>query len=83
MSFFGMLFIANMNMVLDFNDNVAICNAIDHSLFAIDLCCTARTVPALDVRVNVGIAVNPVFAELEDYERWRSAQVALTHSDQT
>ena len=79
----GMLFITSMNMVFDFNDNIATCNAIDHSPFAIDLCCTARTVPASFVGVNAGITVNPVVAELEDYEQWRSSQVDLTHSNQT
>ena len=79
----GMPFITSMNMVLDFNDNVATCNAIDHKPFAIDLCRTAHTVPAPVVRVNAGISINPVVAELEDYEQWRSAQVALTYSDRT
>jgi hypothetical protein len=79
----GLLFITSMNMVLDFNDNVATCNAIDHSPFGINLRCTARTVPASVVGVKAGITVNPVVAELEDYEQWRFAQVALTHSDQT
>jgi hypothetical protein len=79
----GLPFITSMNMVLDFNDNMATCNAIAHSLFAIDLRCTARTVPASVVGVNTGITVHPVVAELEDYEQWRSAQVALTHSDRT
>ena len=78
----GLTFITSMNMVLDFNDNVATCNAIDHSPFAIELRRTARTVPSSVVGANAGITVNPVVAELEDYEQWRSAQVALTHSDQ-
>jgi hypothetical protein len=51
--------------------------------FAIDLRCMACTVPAPVVGANAGIPVNTVVAELEDYEQWRSAQVALTHSDQT
>ena len=70
-------------MVLDFNDNVATCNAIDHPTFEIDLRRTARTVPATAVGVNAGISVHPVVAELENYEQWRSARVALTYSDQT
>ena len=79
----GMPFITGMGMVLDFKDNVATCNAIDHPPFAIDLCCTARTVPASAVGVNAGISVHPVVAELEHYEQWRSSQVALTHSNQS
>ena len=43
----------------------------------------ACTVPAPVVGANAGIPVNTVVAELEDYEQWLSAQVALTHSDQT
>ena len=70
-------------MVLDFKDNVATCNTIDHPPFVIDLCCTARTVPASAVGVNAGISVHPAVAELGNYEQWRSAQVALTHSDQS
>ena len=70
-------------MAFDFKDNVATCNAIDHPPFAIGLCHTVRTVPASAVGVNAGISVHPVVAELENYEQWRSAQVALTHSDQT
>ena len=62
---------------------MATCNVIDHPPFAIDLCCTARTVPASAVGVNAGISVHPVVAELENYKQWRSAQVALTHSDQS
>jgi hypothetical protein len=37
----GMPFITGMGMVLDFKDNVATCNAIDHPPFAADLRCTA------------------------------------------
>ena len=59
------------------------CNAIANPPFAIDLCCTARTVPASAVGVNAGILVHPVVAELENYKQWRSAQVALIHSKQT
>ena len=79
----GLPFTTGISMVLDFKDNVAMCNAIDHPPFAIDHRCTARTVPASAVRVNVGISVHPVVAELEDYEQWCSAQVSLTHSDQS
>ena len=55
-----------MGMVLDFKDNVATCNAIDHPPFEIDLCCTARTVPASAVVVNVVISVHPMVVELEN-----------------
>ena len=65
------------------SNNVAMCNAIDHPPFAIDLCCTARTVPASAVGVNTGISVHPVVVELDNYEQWRSSQLALTHSDQS
>ena len=47
----GWPFITGMSMVLDFKDNVATCKAIDHPNFVIDLCCSARTVPASDVGV--------------------------------
>ena len=36
----------------------------------------------LVVGVNAGFSIHPVVANLEDCEQWRSAQVALTHSDQ-
>ncbi len=62
----GLPFITGMSIVLDFKDNVATCNAIDHPPFAIDLCCTARTDPASDVGVNAEISVHSVVAELEN-----------------
>ena len=58
-----------MNIVFDLKDNRATCNAIDHPPFAIDLRCTARTVPASAVGANKGIPVHPVVAELESYEK--------------
>ncbi len=79
----GLSFITGMSMVLVFRDNVATCNAIDHPPFAIDLCRTARTVPTTVVGFNAGIPVDSVLAEFEDYEQWRSAQVACTHSYKT
>ena len=39
--------------------------------------------PDSAVGVNAGISVHPVVEELDNYEQWRSAQVALTHSNQT
>jgi len=79
----GLPFITEMNMVFDFNDSVATCNTIDHQPFAIHLRRTARTVPVAAVGANMGIPVHPVVAELEDYEKWRPEQVALTHSYRT
>ena len=79
----GLPFITAMGMVLEFKDNVATCNAIDHPPFAIDHRCTARNVPTSAVGANMGISVHPVVAKLENYEQWRSAQAALIHSDQT
>ena len=61
----GLPFITAMSMVLDFKDNMATRNAIDHPPFAIDLCRTARTVPASAVGVNAGVSVCPFVAELE------------------
>ena len=63
-----------MGMVLDFKDNVATCNVIDHPPFPIELRRTARTVPTANVEVNAGMVSDSVVRELEHYEQWRSAQ---------
>ena len=55
----GMPFIPGMGTVLDFKDNVATCNAIDHPPFTIDHRHTARTVHASAVGVNAGISFHP------------------------
>ena len=70
-------------MVLNFKDNVAMYNAIDHPPFTIDHRPTTRTVPTSAVGANAGILVHPTVAELENYKKWRSDQVALNHSDHT
>ena len=70
----GLPFITAMGMVLDFKDNVATCNVIDHPPFPIELRRTARTVPTANVEVNAGMVSGSVVRELEHYEQWRSAQ---------
>jgi hypothetical protein len=74
----GMPFITAMKMILDFVDNLATYNAIDHPPFPMDFCCTSNTVPNPDAGVNVGTVIHPVICELNNYERWRCAQIAVT-----
>jgi hypothetical protein len=74
----GMPFITAMKMILDFVENVATCNAIDHPPFLMDFCCTSNTVPTPDAGGNVGTVVHPVICELDSFERWQCAQTYLT-----
>ena len=74
----GMPFILSMKMVLDFVDNVATCNAIDHKPFPIKYRRTSNAVPAVDASANVGTLVHETVLQLERYQTWRNAQAALS-----
>ena len=75
----GMPFIMGMKMVLDFVDNVATCNAIDHEPFPIEYRQTSNAVPAPDAGANVSTLVDRTVIDLERYENWRSEQSAYSN----
>ena len=73
----GMPFIQAMKMQLDFVDNVATCNAIDHPPFPIELRRTSNTVPTA-VDVNTAGTVGDTLAQLERFDQTYSAWIATT-----
>ena len=74
----GMPFITAMKMIVDFVDNVATCNALDHPPFPIDFRRPSTAVPAPDAGANVSTRVDDTVLQLESYEQWRTAQAALS-----
>ena len=74
----GIPFIQAMKMIVDFVDNVATCNAIDHPPFPIDFRRTSNALPTPAVTANVSTLFQDTVVELEKYEVWRSAQVSLS-----
>ena len=73
----GIPFILAMKMNLDFVDNVATCNALDHPPFPIELRRTSNIVPS-DVEVNSAPTVTDTVAQLDEFDRFYSSQIVAT-----